>query len=118
MEDRDPMDFVPLKQSAYRILLALGDETLHGYGIMQSLEAKTEGGDAILPGTLYAALARLAADGLVSESLTPEADESGGPKRRYYRRTDFGRAVVRAESERLRILLGIAAAQNLLPERA
>ncbi len=39
---------------------------------------------------------------------------SGGPARRYYRRTSFGRAVARAESERLRALLDVARAQKIL----
>ena len=41
-------------------------------------------------------------------------DPSGGPPRRYYRRTAFGRAVARAESERLRALLDVAIAQKIL----
>jgi hypothetical protein len=45
----------------------------------------------------------------------PDGDASGGPRRRYSRRTDFGRAVVRAESERLRAPLDIAQAQRILP---
>lgn len=114
MDHTRALEFIPLKQAAYRILLALGDGELHGYGIMQSLEEKTEGRESILPGTLYASLARLATDGLVSELDPPEGEESGGPKRRYYRRTDLGRDVVRAESERLRVLLNIASEQDLI----
>ena len=51
-------------------------------------------------------------EGLVAES-TPKDDASGGPARRYYQRTRFGRAVARAESERLRALLDVARAQNM-----
>ncbi len=118
MEDGHPHPHIPLKQSIYRILLALGDGEMHGYGIMQSLSEKTKGGETILPGTLYASLARMVDQGLVEERDPPEGDSSGGPKRRYYRRTDFGREVARAESERLRVLLSIAAEQDILPEPA
>lgn len=114
MDHSEALHLRPLKQSAYRILLALGDGELHGYGIMQSLEEKTDGRESILPGTLYASLARLASDGLVEELDAPEGDESGGPRRRYYRRTALGLAVARTESERLRVLLDIASDQDLV----
>ena len=48
------------------------------------------------------------------ETVQGHGDEaSGGPRRRFYRRTPFGRAVARAESERLRTLLDIAQAQDI-----
>jgi DNA-binding PadR family transcriptional regulator len=111
---RDPEALIPLKHATYQILLALGDQDLmHGYAIMQAVSAMTDGRDTILPGTLYAALARMVDDKLVEESA-PRDDASGGPPRRYYKRTAFGRAVARAESERLRALLEVARAQNML----
>jgi DNA-binding PadR family transcriptional regulator len=110
---RDPAELLPLKHATYQVLLALGDgETMHGYAIMQAVSAMTGGRETILPGTLYAALARMVDEGLVSES-PPNDDASGGPARRYYQRTRFGRAVARAESERLRVLLDVARAQNM-----
>ncbi len=109
----DPAALIPLKHSAYRVLLALAEGELHGYAIMQALSEMTGGRETILPGTLYAALARMVDDGLI-ETAPGSADEaSGGPRRRCYRRTSFGRAVARAESERLRALLDIAQAQDI-----
>ena len=105
----------PLKPAIYRILLALGDEAMHGYAIMRSLSDKSDGRERLLPGTLYAAIARMVDEGLVRELDPPEGESSGGPTRRYYARTDLGRAAARAESERLRVLLDIAAAQDLVP---
>jgi DNA-binding PadR family transcriptional regulator len=110
-----PESFLPLKHSTYQVLLALGSCEKHGYGIMQSLSAMTQGREKILPGTLYASLARMVSEGLVEELDAPENASSGGPKRRYYRRTDLGRLVAAAESERLKALLVIAEAQDLLP---
>ena len=111
---RDPNEFVPLKHSTFQVLLALDDgESLHGYAVMQAIAAMTEGRETILPGTLYAALARMVDEGLVEESAPRHDDSSGGPPRRYYRRTSFGRAVARAESERLRALLDVARAQKM-----
>ena len=116
MRSNDPAALIPLKQSVYRVLLALPDgELMHGYAIMQALAEMTGGREKILPGTLYAALAKMVDDGLVEAEEAPEDDASGGPRRRYYRRTKFGRAVARAESERLRALLDIAVAQNVIP---
>ena len=114
---RDPGELLPLKHSTYQVLLALGDgEALHGYAVMQAITDMTAG-QAILPGTLYAALARMVDEGLVEES-EPRGDEtSGGPQRRYYKRTAFGRAVARAESERLRALLDVARAQKMFGDR-
>jgi DNA-binding PadR family transcriptional regulator len=115
---RDPATLIPLKHSTYQVLLALGDgESMHGYAIMQAIEEMTGGSETILPGTLYAALARMVDEGLVEEREVRTEDASGGPPRRYYRRTAFGRAVARAESERLRALLAIAQAQNIFGGR-
>ena len=115
---KDPAELLPLKQSMYRVLLALTDgDWLHGYAIMQAVSEMTQGRETILPGTLYAALARMVDEGLVESEEAPEGDASGGPARRYYRRTSFGRAVARAESERLRALLDIAVAQKIIGHR-
>lgn len=111
-----PQERIPLKQSTYQILLALGDQEMHGYGIMQTLSEKTGGRETILPGTLYAALARMTDEGLVEECEPPADDASGGPSRRYYRRTELGRALARAESERLRTLLSLAVEQDILAD--
>ena len=57
---RDPGELLPLKQATYQILLALGSgESMHGYAIMQAIAEMTGGRETILPGTLYAALARM-----------------------------------------------------------
>ena len=115
---RDPAELIPLKHATYQVLLALGDgESLHGYAIMQAIVGMSDGRETILPGTLYAALARMVDEGLVEESEPRNDDPSGGPARRYYRRTAFGRAVARAESERLRALLDIARAQKIFGDR-
>ena len=112
---KDPSSFIPLKQSTYRVLLTLTEgDWRHGYAIMQAVAQMTDGRETILPGTLYAALARMVDDGLVEVREAPDDDRSGGPPRRYYRRTGFGRAVARAESERLRALLDVAVAQKII----
>lgn len=107
----DPESFLPLTTPEYHVLLALGDEALHGYAMMQSLEEKTGGHDTLLPGTLYTTLARMVARGLLEEM--PEPPRPGDARRRYYRLTKLGRGVGRAESARLQRLLGVATAAGL-----
>ena len=114
MSPQKPGERPTLKSSDFRILLALGDERMHGYGIMQTLAERTQGRESVLPGTLYASLARMVDHGFVEELEAPEDDVSGGPQRRYYRRTELGREAVRDESERLKVLLSIAVEQNVL----
>ena len=115
-ETRSPSDLLPLNQTAFRTLLVLGDGQMHGYGVMQALAEKTGGRERILPGTLYASIARMVQERLLEEIDSSEPDASGGPKRRYYRRTEFGTAVARAESERMQALLKLAQAEKILPE--
>lgn len=115
---KDPSALLPLKHSIYRVLLAMtDDEPMHGYAIMQAVSDMSDGRETILPGTLYAALSRMVDDGMVETLQTPDDDVSGGPARRFYRRTAFGRQVARAESERLRALLDIAVAQKIIGRR-
>lgn len=111
----DPETFLPLTAPEYHVLLALGDRALHGYAMMQALEEKTGGEDALLPGTLYATLARMEARGLLEElDAPPEPDADR--RRRYYRVTPLGRAVATAESARLQRLLRVAEGEKLVPE--
>lgn len=113
----DPTEHLPLPPSMYNVLLALGERTLHGYGMIRVFEEMTGGAETLLPGTLYATIARMVDDGLLEETdRPPDADPSGGPRRRYYRVTGYGRAVARAESERLARLLDVARAQDLAAE--
>lgn len=112
---RDPETFLPLTAAEYHVLLALGNDALHGYGMMQALEDKTDGRDALLPGSLYTTLARMVEKGLLEE-LSEPPDPDADRRRRYYRASALGLAVARAESARLARLLSVAEAANLAPE--
>jgi DNA-binding PadR family transcriptional regulator len=52
----EPDGYLPLTSSALDILVALGDEELHGYGIMREVRRRTDGGRRLAPGTLYCSL--------------------------------------------------------------
>lgn len=110
-----PEDHLPLTPHFYHVLLALGSRTLHGYGIIQAFETMTDGRETLLPGSLYGTLGRMLESGMLEEADAPPGETSGGPKRRYYRVTEYGRAVARAESLRLERLLSVARAREWVP---
>jgi DNA-binding PadR family transcriptional regulator len=90
---------LPLSSAALHILLALAGEDLHGYGIMQEIARQSQGLYKLGPGTLYDNLRKLIQDGWVLELGPRRGDDD--PRRRYYRLTDAGRDILRAEAARL-----------------
>jgi DNA-binding PadR family transcriptional regulator len=72
------------------IMLALSEGPKHGYAIMAAARQLT--GEALGPGTLYATLSRLESRALI-EALPAEE------RRRPYRLTDAGAAVLKAQLE-------------------
>lgn len=104
---------LPLTHLTYHILLALADEERHGYGIIREIEERS--GGALVPstGALYLALQRMEEEGLIAESpRRPGAEDDA--RRRYYRLTQRGRALAKAESERLAVLVEAAKAKRLV----
>ena len=101
----DPRRFLPLTPQQFHILLSLTDGHLHGYAIIRDVEDRTGGALRLGTGTLYTALARLEALALVEESDRRPAAPQDDERRRYYRLTAAGRAVLRAETERLETLV-------------
>lgn len=98
-----------------QILLALADGPLHGYGIRQAVETATDGRVVLGSGTLYEAVQRLEADGLIAEVSAPAgAEESGGPPRRFYALTPTGRSALRDELAGLDAMLRWAKERALL----
>ena len=98
---------LPLQAAEFHILLALTASDCHGYGIIQEVEARTDGALRLSPGTLYRTIQRLLEDGLIEEPRKPSAARTE-PRRRYYRITSFGTAVARAETRRLTDLVRMA----------
>ncbi|WP_371871437.1 PadR family transcriptional regulator [Phytohabitans rumicis] len=97
-----------LQEPTFFILTALADQPLHGYGVMQAVGELSGGRLRLRAGTLYAALDRLADDGLVVVDREEAVD---GRLRRYYRLTDHGVVELQAEVDRLRANASLAAAR-------
>jgi DNA-binding PadR family transcriptional regulator len=117
-----PAQLPPLRSIEFEILLTLADAEHHGYAIIQSIEARADGGLRVETGTLYRALRRLLADGLVKPSTRrPATDSASGhddERRRYYAITPAGRQVAAAEASRLARLVSAARAAKLLTKPA
>lgn len=105
---------LPLTPLSYQILLALADAPRHGYGIIKEIEAREGEEAAPSTGALYLALQRMEGEGRIEDAPAP-ADERDG-RRRYYRLTEAGRELARAESLRLAGLVAAARRKKLLPE--
>lgn len=113
-ETPTPEDFLPLKPVDFMVLLTLADRELHGYGIVAEISDRTEGRMRLVPGNLYAVLQRLQGQGLLEEADRRPVANGEDQRRRYYKITALGRRVTAAEAERLRGLVGMAEAMELI----
>ncbi|MEV0350684.1 PadR family transcriptional regulator [Nonomuraea sp. NPDC050680] len=89
---------IRMTEATYFILAALLDGPLHGYGIILRVGEQSNERTRIPVATLYTTLDRLENKGLVARDREEIVE---GRSRRYYRITDDGVVVVRAEAVRL-----------------
>ena len=108
-------DHLPLAPAVFHVLLALADGEKHGYAMMREIRTRTSGAVALSASTLYGMVKRLLENGLLEESSERPDPALDDERRRYYRLTEFGRAVAVAESRRLEATLSIARAKRLIP---
>ena len=80
------------------ILTALAAGSQHGYGIIIDVRGVSGGRVGLRAGTLYSALDRLRAGGLI---VVDREEVVGGRLRRYYRLTPAGARRLAAEAARL-----------------
>ena len=95
------------------MLFALGDQALHGYGIMKEVEERTAGRVSLLPSSLYATIKRMLLGGLIEEVPDEASDAAPGRPRRLYRMTDRGRELAALEADRMAALLDMARSNHL-----
>ena len=87
-----------MQEATFLILTALADGSQHGYGIITEVREISGGRVRLRAGTLYTALDRLRADGLIGVDREEVVD---GRLRRYYRLTPEGTGRLAAEAARL-----------------
>ena len=87
------MSEVPLREPTFLILTALAAGAQHGYGIMTDVAEISGGRVRLRAGTLYAALNRLAVEGLIEF----DREQIDARLRRYYRLTPPGAQRLAAE---------------------
>ena len=118
--DRDALGMerhLPLRPVEFHILLSLAAGERHGYGIIQDIEAR---GETAVPdvGTMYRALARMLENRLIAAAARSQAADAVDERRNYYRITDLGHRVAKAEARRLETLTRAARLGGLLTKAA
>jgi len=98
MPKRQADALLPLTPLTLQILVTLVTEPLHGYAVAREVREATGGRINPGTGTFYSAIHRMSAEGLIEET---DAPQDGDARRRYYSITEFGRAVLDAETRRL-----------------
>ena len=110
------LDPAPLTPAVFHILLALSDSDKHGYRIMQTALAQSNGRLRMGPGTLYGSIKRMLADGLIEEAGERPDPALDDERRRYYRITAQGHGALRAEAERITALAAQLQSLHLIGE--
>jgi len=107
----------PLRRVEFHILLSLANGERHGYGIILDIEGR---GETAVPdvGTMYRALARMAERGLIEAAARRPAPDAADERRNYYRITEAGRRVAKAEVRRLEALMRAARLGGLVTKGA
>lgn len=94
-----------MQEATFLVLTALASGSQHGYGIITDVIAISHGRVKLRAGTLYAALDRLRADGLVEVDREEIVDSR---LRRYYRLTTAGADRLAEEAARLQANASVA----------
>jgi len=84
--------FHQLPRVAFSILLALSLKERHGYEIIKQIEEDSNRKIHLSPGALYTSIKQLLEQKLVTEVARPD-----DTRRRYYRLSSAGRAILEAE---------------------
>jgi DNA-binding PadR family transcriptional regulator len=87
-----------MQEASFLILTALAAGSQHGYGIISDVAEISGGRVKLLAGTLYTALERLRADGLIGVDREEVVENR---LRRYYRLTPAGEKRLADEAARL-----------------
>jgi DNA-binding PadR family transcriptional regulator len=106
--------FPPLTPAVFAILLALAPGEKHGYAIRKQVRQDSSGRMSMGNGTLYGALKRMLADGLIADAGDRIDPHLNDERRRYYGLTERGREALHAEMERYAGTVVLPRRRNLL----
>lgn len=96
MKEEIVKKYLPMTEATYYILLCMV-KPIHGYKLMQDVEALTNGTVTLGPGTLYGATSKLVKDGLIKQV------ESKEERRKSYQLTEIGNEILLLEYNRLNL---------------
>ena len=88
--------YVPMTETGFYILYCL-QKPNHGYGVVQTVEALTDGEIRLAPGPMYGSLSKMEKDGVIRFVKEEE-------KRKIYEITELGKEVLSLELKRIRRL--------------
>ncbi|MEM7416219.1 MAG: helix-turn-helix transcriptional regulator [Gemmatimonadota bacterium] len=104
----EPVERLPLSLPVFQILLSLLPGPMHGYAILTDIQGRSDTSVELGAGTLYAAIRRMLDAKMIEECAAPSDEESSDSRRKYYRVTEHGRDVARAEARRVHSLAALA----------
>ena len=105
----------PLTPAVFFTLFALADGDKHGYAIMKSVSGLSDGQFRMGPGTLYTTIQRLLDLALIEETERTGTRSDHESRRRYYKLTRTGRAVLASDIGRMESVVRLAREKKLVP---
>jgi DNA-binding PadR family transcriptional regulator len=107
---------LPLTPAVFFVLFALADGEKHGYAIMQSVSRISDNQFHMGAGTLYTTIQRLLDLDLIEETESPGGQSDHEKRRRYYKLTRPGKAILAADVSRMESVVRLARGKKLVPK--
>jgi DNA-binding PadR family transcriptional regulator len=112
----DLQHLLPLTPAVFFILFALADGEKHGYAIMKTVSQISDHQFRTGPGTLYTTIQRLLDLDLIVETESAGGRSDHERRRRYYKLTRAGKAVLAADISRMESVVRLARGKKLVPK--
>src|SRR6266704_988596 len=112
----DLQHLLPLTPAVFFILFALAGGEKHGYAIMQCVSRISNNQFRMGPGTLYASIQRLLNLELIEETEGVDGQSDHEDRRRYYKLTRTGKAILAADISRMESVVRLAREKKLVPK--
>src|SRR5712671_6299641 len=112
----DLQHLLPLTPAVFFILFALADGEKHGYAIMQSASRISHNQFPTSPNTLSTTIPRSLDSDLIEETENAGGQSDHEKRRRYYKLTRTGKAVLAADISRMESVVRLARDKKLVPK--